>query len=39
LINYLQPLALLAARFYVAWFFFAAGMTKVRDWDTTLFFV
>ena len=37
LINYLQPLALLAARFYVAWVFFAAGLTKLRDWDTTLF--
>jgi len=37
LLNYLQPLALLAARFYVAWVFFAAGLTKLRDWDTTLF--
>jgi len=33
----LQPLALIAARIYVAWVFFAAGLTKLRDWDTTLF--
>jgi putative oxidoreductase len=37
MINYLQPIALLAARLYVAWVFFAAGLTKLRDWDTTLF--
>jgi len=37
LINYLQPVGLLAARLYVAWVFFAAGLTKLRDWDTTLF--
>lgn len=37
LLNYLQPLALLVARLYVAWVFFAAGLTKLRDWDTTLF--
>jgi putative oxidoreductase len=37
LLNYLQPLALLAARFYVAWVFFASGLTKLKDWDTTLF--
>lgn len=37
LLNYLQPLALLAARLYVAWVFFAAGLTKLKDWDTTLF--
>jgi len=37
LLNYLQPLALLAARLYVAWVFFAAGLTKLRDWDTTLY--
>jgi len=36
-INYLQPLALISARFYVAWIFFAAGLTKLKDWDTTLF--
>lgn len=37
MLNFTQPLALLAARCYVAWAFFAAGLTKLRDWDTTLF--
>jgi len=32
----LQPLAQLAARLYVAHAFFAAGLTKLHDWDTTL---
>lgn len=32
----LQPLALLAARLVVAQAFFASGLTKIRDWDTTL---
>jgi putative oxidoreductase len=32
----LQPLALLAARLYVATVFFRAGLTKIRDWDVTL---
>lgn len=32
----LQPLALLAARFYVAQAFFLSGLTKIHDWDTTL---
>ena len=32
----LQPLALLAARVYVARAFFLSGLTKIRDWDTTL---
>jgi putative oxidoreductase len=31
-----QPLALLAARLYVAQVFLASGLTKLRDWDTTL---
>ncbi len=31
-----QPLAQLAARLYVAQVFFAAGLTKLRDWETTL---
>jgi putative oxidoreductase len=31
-----QPLALLAARLYVAQAFFLSGLTKLRDWDTTL---
>lgn len=32
----LQPAAQLAARLYVAHAFFLSGLTKVRDWDTTL---
>jgi len=32
----LQPLALLLARLYVAQAFFLSGLTKLRDWDTTL---
>ena len=31
-----QSLALLAARVYVARVFFLSGLTKLRDWDTTL---
>lgn len=36
LLTVLQPLALLASRFYVGWVFFAAGLTKINDWETTL---
>ena len=32
----LQPLALLAARLYVAQVFFLSGLTKIRDWETTI---
>ncbi|RYX88717.1 MAG: DoxX family protein [Comamonadaceae bacterium] len=32
----LQPLAALLARLYLAQVFFLAGLTKLRDWDTTL---
>ena len=32
----LRPLALLAARVYVGSVFFRAGMSKLRDWDSTL---
>jgi putative oxidoreductase len=32
----LQPVAQLAARLYVAQAFFLSGLTKIRDWDTTL---
>jgi putative oxidoreductase len=32
----LQPLAQLAARLFVAKVFFLSGLTKLRDWDTTL---
>jgi putative oxidoreductase len=28
--------ALLAARVYVGWAFFASGLTKLRDWETTV---
>jgi putative oxidoreductase len=32
----LQPLAALAARLYVAYVFFLSGLTKLRDWGTTV---
>jgi putative oxidoreductase len=32
----LQPLALLAARLYLARVFFLSGLTKLHDWDTTI---
>lgn len=32
----LQPAAQLAARLYVAQVFFMSGLTKLRDWETTL---
>lgn len=35
-ISLLEPVALLAARFYVGWAFFSSGLTKLRDWDSTL---
>ena len=35
-INLLEPVALLAARFYVGWAFFSSGLTKLRDWESTL---
>lgn len=35
-IDRLQGAALLAARLYVAQVFFSAGLTKLRDWETTL---
>jgi len=35
--EYPQHLALLLARCYVAWVFFASGLTKLNDWETTLF--
>jgi len=36
LTSLLEPVALLAARCYVAWAFFSSGLTKLRDWDSTL---
>ncbi len=35
-IKHLQSLALLLARLYVAQVFFLSGLTKLRDWSTTL---
>jgi putative oxidoreductase len=35
-IEHAQPLAQLVARLYLAQVFFASGLTKLRDWDTTL---
>ena len=35
-LEHLKPLAQLGARCYVASVFFASGLTKLRDWDTTL---
>lgn len=35
-LNSMQPVAALAARVYVAQVFFSSGLTKIRDWDTTL---
>jgi putative oxidoreductase len=32
----LQPLAALAARIYVGQAFFLSGLTKIRDWETTV---
>jgi putative oxidoreductase len=36
LLDTLQSPALLAARAYVAYVFFLSGLTKLRDWDTTV---
>ena len=36
-LDLLQPAAALLARLYVAQAFFWAGLTKLRDWETTLF--
>ncbi|CAA0121307.1 Uncharacterised protein [BD1-7 clade bacterium] len=33
----LHSVASVAARLYIAQIFFSAGLTKIRDWDTTLF--
>lgn len=35
-LNAVQPLAALAARVYLAQVFFLSGLTKIRDWETTL---
>lgn len=36
MLNALQPVAVLLARLYVGQVFFLSGLTKLRDWDTTL---
>ena len=36
-VSMLEPVALLAARFYVGWAFFSSGLTKLNNWDSTLF--
>jgi putative oxidoreductase len=36
LVGHLQSLALLGARLYVAQVFFQSGLTKLRDWSSTL---
>ena len=35
-LDHLRPLAALMARAYIAQVFFLSGLTKLRDWDTTL---
>jgi putative oxidoreductase len=35
-VSHLQSLALLAARLYLAQIFFLSGLTKLRDWSSTL---
>jgi putative oxidoreductase len=35
-LSHLQSLALLGARLFVAQVFWLSGLTKIRDWDTTL---
>ena len=35
-LEFLQPVAQLAARLFIAAVFFRAGLTKVHDWSTTL---
>lgn len=35
-VSHLQSLALLAARLYLAQVFFLSGLTKLRDWSSTL---
>lgn len=37
LFSLIQAITLLASQFYVGWVFFKAGLTKIKDWDTTIF--
>jgi len=36
-VSMLAPVALLTARVYVGWAFFSSGLTKLNNWDSTLF--
>ncbi|GIC78636.1 DoxX family protein [Moritella sp. F3] len=36
-VSMLEPVALLTARVYVGWAFFSSGLTKLNNWDSTLF--
>lgn len=36
-LDYLQDIALLAVRSYVAWQFWKAGVLKLQSWDSTVF--
>lgn len=36
-ISLLEPVTLLVARFYVGWAFFSSGLTKLNNWESTLF--
>jgi putative oxidoreductase len=35
-LDFLNPAFDLALRFYVAWVFFASGLNKIQNWDSTL---
>ena len=35
--SFLKPLTLLGFRLYVAWAFFASGLTKIQSWSSTLY--
>lgn len=37
LADHAQPLLLLALRVFIAWVFIKSGLTKINDWDTTLY--
>lgn len=36
LTRFISPLLNVGGRTYVAWAFFASGLTKIRDWESTL---
>lgn len=36
-LEYLRPIADLIARLYIARVFFLSGLTKIQDWETTLY--